>query len=82
MLRNSMLFMRRNGTRRQNLGFMRRMFWWRMPLFLARRVKHGGGIRQSVAMTAGSVLWNVRDAIRKHGWTYRPGGSLSPGDEK
>jgi GT2 family glycosyltransferase len=79
MLRNSMLFVRRNGTRRQNLGFMRRMFWWRMPLFMARRIKHGGGIRASVSMTVGAVLWNVRDAIRKHGWTYKAGGSLTPG---
>ena len=76
MLRNSMLFMRRNGTRGQNIGLLRRLFWWRMPLFTARRIKHGGGIRKSVAMTVGSVLWNVRDAVRKRGWTYKPGGSL------
>jgi GT2 family glycosyltransferase len=77
MLRNSLLFMRRNGTRRQNAGLLLRLLFWRMPLFVARRIKRGGGIGQSVGLALRSITWNLRDAIRERGWRRRAGGSLS-----
>ena len=76
MLRNSILFMRRNGTRRQNAGLLVRQLFWRMPMFVARRIKRGGGIRQSVGLALRSVTWNLRDAIKERGWMRRAGGSL------
>ncbi len=76
MMRNAILFMRRNGTRRQNAGLLLRMLFHRMPLFAARRIKHGGGIRSSLGMVLSSIGWNLWDAVRKHGWRYKAGGSL------
>jgi GT2 family glycosyltransferase len=77
MLRNAILFMRRHGTRRQNAAFLLRQLCWRTPLFVARRIKHGGGIRESVGMVLRSLAWNLRDATRERGWTRKAGGSLS-----
>jgi GT2 family glycosyltransferase len=77
MLRNAILFMRRNGTRRQNADYLARQICWRLPLFAARRIKHGGGIRESVGMVLHSLVWNLRDAAGKRSWGYKAGGSLS-----
>ena len=76
MLRNAILFMRRNGTRRQNASFLVQQLCWRVPLFAARRIKRGGGIRQTLGMVLGSIAWNLRDAVRERGWRRKAGGSL------
>jgi len=76
MIRNAILFLRRNGTRRQNADFMLRLLCWRLPLFVARRIKHGGGAREGIGIGLRSVSWNLRDAVGKRGWRYRAGGSL------
>jgi hypothetical protein len=76
MLRNAILFMRRNGTRRQNAVFMLQLLCWRMPLFVARRIKHGGGAWESVRMVLRSLAWNLRDAAGERGWRRSAGGSL------
>ena len=76
MLRNAIQFMRRNGTRRQNAGFLLQLLCWRTPLFVARRIKRGGGIGQSVGLALRSIAWNLRDAIRERGWRRKAGGSL------
>jgi len=76
MLRNAILFMRRNGTRRQNAAFLLQHLVWRTPLFVARRIKHGGGIRESVGVVLRSIAWNLRDAARARAWRRSAGGSL------
>lgn len=76
MLRNAILFMRRNGTRSQNATFLLHLLCWRMPFFVARRIKHGGGIRESVGMALRSLGWNLRDAARQRGWRRKAEGSL------
>lgn len=77
MLRNAILFMRRNGTRGQNALFLLHLFFWRIPRFVARRIKHRGGVRESVGMVLRSLAWNLRDAARERGWRRRAGGSLT-----
>jgi GT2 family glycosyltransferase len=77
MLRNAILFMRRNGTRRQNAAFLLHLFCWRIPRFVARRVKHGGGVRESVGMVRRSLAWNLRDAAKERGWRRKAGGTLA-----
>lgn len=77
MMRNSILFMRRNGTRLQNADFLMRLLLWRAPLFVARRIKHGGGIRESIGMVMRSIAWNVRDAVKERGWRRKAVGSLA-----
>jgi GT2 family glycosyltransferase len=77
MFRNAILFMRRHGTRRQNAGLLLRLLCWRMPLFVARRIKRGGGIRESVGMVVDSLAWNLRDAAKERSWRREAGGSLS-----
>ena len=77
MLRNSIYFLRRHANRRQNLDFLLRLTFHRVPLFAARRIKHGGGIRATVSMCVGAYAWNVRDAIRERGWIRRATGSIS-----
>jgi GT2 family glycosyltransferase len=76
MMRNSLLFVRRHGTRRQNLGFLLRLAGWRAPLFAARRIKHGGGVRQTLEMVVDAFAWNIRDSVKEHGWRRPAGGSL------
>ena len=76
MLRNAILFMRRNGTRRHNATFLLHLLCWRVPLFVARRIKHGGGVRESTGMVFRSLAWNLRDAARKRGWRLKAQGSL------
>jgi GT2 family glycosyltransferase len=77
MLRNSILFMRRHGTLGQNADFLLRQIFWRMPVFLARRVKNRGGVRQSVGMVLRSLAWNFRDAAKVRAWRQMAGGSLT-----
>lgn len=80
MWRNAILFMRRNGNRRQNFALMWRLLLWQIPLFVARRIKHGGGVRQSIGLAVRSITWNLGDAIRRRSWKREAGGSLACGE--
>jgi len=77
-LRNSIFYVRRHGTARQNAEFLARLVSWRVPVFVARRMKHGGGVLRTIRMVADAFAWNVRDAVREGGWTRAANGSLRP----
>jgi GT2 family glycosyltransferase len=76
-LRNAIFYVRRHGTSRQNAAYLARLLGWRMPLFAARRIKHGGGVAATARMVLGALAWNVRDAVRGRGWTRPAVGSLA-----
>jgi hypothetical protein len=68
LLRNNILFMRRNGTMMQvgsSLGY----FLFRTTvLFLLRSLREPGGFRRAVRSWRRAVGWNVRDARKRRRW--------------
>lgn len=76
MLRNVILFMRRNASTRQHLRFLPHLLAWRVPRFVARRVRHGAPLGESLAMVIDGLGWNLGDARRKRGWRVPATGSI------
>jgi GT2 family glycosyltransferase len=60
-LRNSLLFMRRNGTRRELALWLAGYVLIRVPVFLVRRLRQGAPLREAVADAVEAIGWNVRD---------------------
>jgi GT2 family glycosyltransferase len=68
-LRNRVLFLRRNGTRLQNVVSMLFLLVVHTPIFVIRRFKRP---RIALAAVRDAYLWNIRDAMRFGGWLRRP----------
>jgi GT2 family glycosyltransferase len=67
-LRNSLLFMRRNGSPGANLTSLVAYLLVRLPVFVARRLREGGSIREVASDALAALGWNVRDAVRRRAW--------------
>jgi GT2 family glycosyltransferase len=76
MLRNVILFMRRNATGADLLRFLLHLGLLRIPRFVARRTRHGAPVQESFGMVIRAVSWNVRDVWRKRTLRPVPDGSL------
>lgn len=76
MLRNSVLFMRRNANWRQNGVFLFHLVTWRIPRLAGRGIRNGRPILETVGMALRSIGWNTRDAWRKRTWRPEARGSL------
>lgn len=67
LLRNGILFMRRNGTIGQNLTSLTYLVLARIPKLLLRSMRRHDGLLTAVRTSGGALAWNLADAAR-HGW--------------
>jgi GT2 family glycosyltransferase len=67
-LRNSLLFMRRNGGWLSNATSLGAYAIIRVPTFLLRRIREGAPPREALGDAARAVGWNVRDAAGRRAW--------------
>jgi GT2 family glycosyltransferase len=68
MLRNGILFMRRNGTAGENLTSFAWTVAARIPKLVAASVGRQGGIPVAVRVATRAIAWNMTDAIRRRRW--------------
>lgn len=82
-LRNAIRFMRRNGSRRQNLSTLVLFISGRAPALLLRRLRQPGLLVPAARAIVDALAWNVRDAAARRGWRLPSSGpSLAdPGEE-
>jgi GT2 family glycosyltransferase len=78
-LRNRLLFMRRNGSLRDNVISTVFFILVHIPIFVLRRARGVATLRGAVASVMGALMWNIRDAHARGSWR-RPatGSSLGP----
>lgn len=76
MLRNAILFMRRNAQPADLVRFLLHLVTWRIPRFVARRSRHGAPLSESLGMVARSLGWNLRDILQKRAVRPAATGSL------
>ena len=76
MLRNVILFMRRNARGAELLWFLLHLGLLRIPRFVARRTRRGAPVRESLGMVLRALSWNARDAWRKRSLRPAADGSL------
>lgn len=76
MLRNTVLFMRRNASSRRNTAFVGRLLFWLVPRFMYRRTKGRANVAETGAIIVRAVAWNISDAWRKRAWRSAADGSL------
>ncbi len=75
MLRNGVLFMRRNGTAFENVTSLAWLLAWRMPGMVWR----DGWPFRAVRLGLRAIGWNVADAARRRGWRVPADGPRVPG---
>jgi GT2 family glycosyltransferase len=73
-LRNGLLFIRRNGTRLNNLTTLANYVFHRAPALILGRTRLRGRSQVTVKAVVSALTWNVRDAFRAGGWRVIAGG--------
>jgi GT2 family glycosyltransferase len=68
LLRNSILFMRRNGSWRQNATSLAWTLLYRCPGMLVRRLLHPLDLIRTLRMITRAIAWNMTDAAAKRAW--------------
>lgn len=67
MLRNALLFMRRNGSRFQNITSAVAFALMRVPMFIAHVSATDAGLSAAIRGVRDAVAWNLHDSTRS-GW--------------
>jgi hypothetical protein len=79
MLRNAILFMRRNGSARQNATTLAYLLVCRAPALLIRKAWPPTDLAIALRTIAHAVSWNILDAARRGRWRYpATGPSIEP----
>ncbi len=74
MLRNGILFMRRNGSLRQNLTSLGWAVGYKSVGLVVKRMRTPRAVPSAVAAVWSAFAWNVRDARRRGRWRLPPDG--------
>ena len=74
LVRNGLLFMRRNGTAFQNATSLVWLLAWRMPGLVWRAFDGEVGPPRVLRIGLRAIRWNVIDAARRRGWRVRANG--------
>jgi GT2 family glycosyltransferase len=67
-LRNSLLFMRRNGSLAANVTSTLAWLFVRLPIYFVRRRGEGERLREATRDAVEALAWNLGDAIRRRSW--------------
>jgi GT2 family glycosyltransferase len=81
MLRNGILFMRRNGSLRQNLTSLGWAVGYKSVGMIVKRIRTPQNVPRAVVAVVRAFAWNLRDALRQGRWRVpAEGPALSMGN--
>jgi GT2 family glycosyltransferase len=79
MLRNGILFMRRNGSTRQNITSLAWALGYKSVGLIGKRMRTPRHVPSAVVAVLRAFGWNVRDALRRGGWRLAADGPTLSG---